>query len=501
VKPTPPPAPEARLASNRTQPAQVAPAAAGVAAPGADGWIHGRLAYPTGDPQTSALLLEKSIPTEVTAGKPYSYELKVTNISQLKLEGVQVAEAIPANIKLADMQGMTAKEGGAQFAFGTLNPGESKTVKVMATPTGTGPISTCSSVNYNTTLCMATNVVSPALKLTAAAPTDIMVCDTIPVKLVVTNNGTGTARNVRVENPLPAGMTLAEGNTATAFDAGTLAAGQSKEITFNAKVNKAGKYEQKATARADDGLSAEAAVLSTTARQPVLEITKTGPQKAYVGRPVTYDIVVKNKGDAPARETVITDAIPAAAKFEAASDNGRATAGKVQWALGELAPGDSKKVSVNVSGANATTLTSQATAQARCAEAVTASAQTEVAGIPALLLECVDTSDPIPVGQVETYVVTVTNQGSATATNVKIVCTLEDTMEFSSATGASRTAAAPGTKTLTFDPVATIAPKDKAEWRVNVKAINPGDVRFKIEMTADQLSRPVEETESTNFYE
>ena len=48
---------------------------------------------------------------------------------------------------------------------------------------------------------------------------------------------------------------------------------------------------------------------------------------------------------------------------------------------------------------------------------------------------------------------------------------------------------------------ATLAPKAKATWEVQVKSIKPGDVRFKVNMNSDQLDRDVEETESTNFYE
>ena len=54
---------------------------------------------------------------------------------------------------------------------------------------------------------------------------------------------------------------------------------------------------------------------------------------------------------------------------------------------------------------------------------------------------------------------------------------------------------------MVFAPLAKPAPKAKAEWRVVVKAVKAGDVRFKVTMNTDQLTRPVEETESTNLYE
>jgi len=46
-----------------------------------------------------------------------------------------------------------------------------------------------------------------------------------------------------------------------------------------------------------------------------------------------------------------------------------------------------------------------------------------------------------------------------------------------------------------------LLPKAKASWRVIAKAVKAGDVRIKVIMTTEMTTRPVEETESTHFYE
>jgi uncharacterized repeat protein (TIGR01451 family) len=494
------PAARVEPAPRTTPPAKPAVTAAPAPAASGDGWVRGRLAYPTGDPATSAILLEKSMPSEVIAGKPYEYEIKVTNISRVTLDNVEVDEAIPAALKIGgDLSGdAKAGSGGVKWTVGNLAPGASKSLRLSGTPAATGEVGTCSSVKYSAALCMATNVVSPALKLILAGPAEVMVCDEIPYKLTVTNSGSGMARNVKIETNLPEGMTTVDGRRSAVLDVGTLAAGESKNISLNTKVSKTGQYANKAMAMADNGLTSDAAPVTTIVRQPVLAITKTGPEKQFLGRPVTYEIAVTNKGDGVARDTVIVDALPGDARFESATEGGRQSAGKVQWSLGELAPGQTKKVNMTVTSTGANVLRSQATAQARCADAVTAAAQTTFAGLSALLLECVDTTDPLEIGGNQTYVITVTNQGSAPDTNIKIVANLEDTMEFVSASGQTR-GSAQG-KTVTFEPLPSLAPKAKATWQVVVKSVGAGDVRFKVNMTADQLTRPVEETESSNFY-
>jgi hypothetical protein len=76
---------------------------------------------------------------------------------------------------------------------------------------------------------------------------------------------------------------------------------------------------------------------------------------------------------------------------------------------------------------------------------------------------------------------------------------LEDTMSYISSSGATN-----GTldgSTVTFAKLPSLAPKAKTSWKVVVKAAKAGDVRFKVSMNSDQLTRDVEETEATNFYE
>src|SRR5690606_14963771 len=138
---------------------------------------------------------------------------------------------------------------------------------------------------------------------------------------------------------------------------------------------------------------------------------------------------------------------------------------------------------VNTSGAGS--LNFAAATRAYCAKPANCTSTTEVVGIPAILLEVVDESDPIEVGQNETYTIIVTNQGSAPDTNIKVTVTLEDAMQYVSSSGPT-TGRAEG-KTITFAPLPSLAPKASATWKVVVKATAPGDVRFKTTLNSDEL--------------
>jgi uncharacterized repeat protein (TIGR01451 family) len=296
---------------------------------------------------------------------------------------------------------------------------------------------------------------------------------------------------------LPEGLTTADGKQSVVSDVGDLAAGQSKEVRITAKAGKTGKFENKVVAKADGGLTAETSC-TTVVTKPVLEVKKTGPEMRFIGRPAVYEITVSNTGDAPARDTVLTDTVPTGTEFTQASDGGKFAAGVVTWNLGTLEPGASKKVSVTLKPTAAGTVKNVATAKAFCAEA-RAEASMPIQGVPAILLECVDDPDPIEVGGQLTYTIIVTNQGSADDKNIVIECTLPAEEEYVSSDGPTK--AAVTEKTVKFAPVAMLAPKAKLTYRVVVKGVKEGDVRFTVQLTSDTLKAPpVQETESTHIY-
>lgn len=485
------------------QPVETAPAAAERTAPApapARPTSSNAVYYPTGHAQNAALLVERMAPAEAIVGAPFDYVIKVTNVSPTTLDNVLVEEVLPGGYTFASSVPEPSKRDGSLLGYnlGTLSPGQSKTITIKGAANGAGTLEACARVYYTLPVCQTINVVAPALQVAKTAPAEVLLCDPFPIKIVVTNTGTGIARGVIVKDQLPAGLMTVDGKSLVEFSAGDLGSGQSKEFTVNVKADKTGRYTNTATADAAGNLSAKSGETVTVVRQPVLEIAKRGPAKVFIGRPITYEITVSNKGDAAAANTVIEDPVPAGATFVSATDGGALNGNTVVWNLGSLAAGASKTVSVTMNVASIGTINNIATAKATCANQVSANTGTEFAGIPAILLEVVDNPDPVMVGDSTTYTIVATNQGSLTGTNIKIVCVLEDEMAFVSAGGA--TASTVNGKTITFASLASLPPGASATWTVVVRAVEGGDVRFSTSMTSDQLSRPVEETEATNFY-
>jgi len=464
------------------------------------GSVRGEQAYPTGNPATSILLIQHVGPSEMRVNVAFAYEVRITNLTDATLGDlvVVITEKLPNAFKVDRFDPAPAETGEntATWNLPKLGPKGVHVIKISGVPTAVGEIPCCTQVVVRTEVCASVKIVEPALKLTKTAPAEVMVCDTIPMKLVVTNTGTGTVNNVKVTDKLPQGWRTEDGKDALAFDAGTLRPGESREISFQARSSNTGNFTNEATASEPGGLTAKARS-QTVVRKPVLALTKTGPDMRYIGRPADYKITVSNTGDAPARDTVLVDTVSGVGEFVKATDDGQFAGGKVTWSLGTLAPGASKTVGVTLVGQKAGTIKDDAVATAYCAEARGA-ASTVVRGVPAVLLEVVDNPDPIEVGSTTTYTIEVTNQGTADDGNIRIECTLPTQEEFVSAEGPTKFKV--DGKRIVFEPVPSLAPKAKITYRVVVKGTAAADVRFKASLTSDMLTSPVQETESTHIY-
>ncbi len=474
--------------------------AAGKARSSAMRWTS--MAYPTGDAKTSVLGIDKGMPGEVRVNQAFDYELKIKNLTKNTLQNVILTEAPSGNIKLSGLspQGRADANGALNWALGNLAPGETKTVRASGMAGAEGQVGTCTSITYNPQLCSVVPVVSPKLVLTKAGPAEVSKCDEAVYNYEVKNTGTGTVCGIKIKQNLPEGLLTASGERMVSKDIGCLNAGQSKTFKMSVNPQRTGTFDLMASAEAD-GMSVNSNRVTTVVREPVLRITQNCVDTQFINRPVKFEITVTNTGDGAAREVVIEDSFPSGVEA-VASDRGRISPGKATWSIGTLQPRESRTVTLSLSPKTAGNFASQATVRGVCAATpVSASCATSVTGIPAILLEVVDTNDPIEVGDTTTYVITVTNQGSAPDTDIRIVCTLEASQEYVSSTGAT-TSNVRG-RQVAFDPIRSLAAKQKATYRVVVRGTaEDRDVRFKVSMTSSNLgNRPVEETEATNIYQ
>ncbi|HEX8340242.1 MAG TPA: hypothetical protein VF624_04970, partial [Tepidisphaeraceae bacterium] len=450
--------------------------------------------------------LEVDTPDEVRLGQSFQQTLRVTNLTDTPLENVSVRNAAVAMNSAAtrpaagadndatgreaarDDRSAAANDSAAPvWNVGTLRAKESKTYNLSDVADQEGAMSNCLTVAYAPTLCVGVRVVKPELQVAKAGPSSVLICQPIEYTYTVTNTGTGTVRNVVVEDTLPEGL-AADNGRAVRFTVDSLGAGEKKQQTVAVKATRTGQFGSRAIARGQ-GVEAQSRPVNTQVREAALAVNVEAPESRYSSEAVDYRVTVRNTSDVPAEKTVVR---LSGAGIERLSDRD----------LGTIPAGESRSFAVSTrAGRQAGTLTLNANASAVCAKPAVASAGVNILTVPALQLECIDGSDPVRVGANTTYTITARNEGTGPDKNIALTAKLPPELQFvRSAPGGASTVTAKG-QDLTFGPVADLAAGASVTWTIEVKALQPGDVRFYTALKSDSLGEAANETEPTRIIE
>ncbi len=338
---------------------------------------------------------------------------------------------------------------------------------------------------------------APSLRLEKLAPATVSICAPIEFRYVVRNVGNAPATGVRVSESLPDGLVAPDQQRALGCDLGDLAPGESRDCARIVAATGPGTFATRAFAQDSQGRSVETSK-SLVAQAPVLALDCQAPADLPVGRPFTVCLSLRNTGSVPEPRATLALAVPRDVTLASATENATTVNDQIVWELGELAPKAERKFCITLIRREPGQLDFTAIARGTCAQPVQSACASRVSGVPAILLEVVDLADPIEVGNPVEYEVRVTNQGSSALTNVRLACLLPELQEYASGGGA--TPIRGEARQALSEPLPTLAPKAEAVWRLSVKALAQGDARFRVDLTADQFQRPVEEWEATSQY-
>jgi archaellum component FlaG (FlaF/FlaG flagellin family) len=476
--------------------------------PGDSSYTWQGFPQPARSPQESEILVEKVVPKTVRPTQKFPIVITVTNKANYKIDNVTVTEQKPDGVKFikaipTSLVSLSADKEPLRWELGTMLPHTKKKITIYGKPTRTGSIrysgetilnfKVATDNNFSSTV----NIIEPHLVFDLNMPGNAIVNTKIPVSMVFKNLGHAKVINAKMIHTLPPGLLTYEGKSKIELNIGTLGPNEKKSYKLNLKGVKIGNYESTLTAVANDGVTASAP-MKVKITKPMLTIVGKAPKKRYVGKKTPYDITVKNIGGAPAANTIIELTLPQDVVLHRASDNGKATRKGIKWVFKSLAAGETKTVHAVTIVKKIMIAHVNATAIADHAPKVSTSMSTNVEGIAGLLTTLVDINDPVPLEEEVTYVITANNTGSLPSTGIRIKCEMEDSMEFVKTTGATK-GDIQGSS-ITFEPLPVLNPNSVAKWRVVVKAVKDGDVRFTTTVESDQLDRPIELIESTHFY-
>ncbi len=439
------------------------------------------------DPTWGLIRMTKAMPPEAGLGAEFLTELTLT--AQACAARVVVRDVVSDAFTYVRSEPAAQQEGNELvWSFPTLEAGETKVIKLWLKAMKEGTLVNCASVRAEPRTCDAIFVGKPALAIDKTGPETALLGAEVTYSIVVRNTGTAVAKNVVLTDPVPTGM----GGQPVTINLGDIAPGQSKPASVTFKATQRGKFCNEATAT-----SANAGKVSddacTLVQQPGLKVEKTGTKEQILGRNADYQIVVSNTGDTTLNNVVVSDTAPAATTIVAAP-GAQVSGNKATWTLASLASGAKQTFNLKLTSRTAG---NHCNAVSAAAGSLSDSAQacTVWRGIAAVLLEVVDDPDPLQVGESTTYTIKVTNQGFADIHGVKIAATYDDEVDPVSTAQGSVSG-----KAVTFPSVATVAPKQVVTYTIVVKGVKAGDSRNKVVLTCDELTSPVEETESTTVY-
>jgi uncharacterized repeat protein (TIGR01451 family) len=438
-------------------------------------------------------------PAETRIGRPAEYEIVVRNHGDAAVSDVVVENIVPPGMRVVTVEPRARQENDRQsWDVGSLEPDEEKRLRLSMVADQKGDFSCQATVTAKTIHTSSFRATEPMLTVRATTAEKLMVGDTLTTMVEVSNPGDGPTDGVVLKVSFSDGLKHEKGREIT-IDVGTVEAGETRNVEVVCAPSAGGKQSLQIQAIGGGDLTAET-VAETHVSEANIDLVMTGPSLRYLDRQAVYTLKVSNPGDAAADNVKVTSVIPAGFRFAGSSAGGRhdfATS-TVSWIVGSLHAGETRELSYKCLATQPGEQKHVATALAARGLKKETSVATQVEGISALLLEVVDTDDPVEVGTETSYEIRVTNQGSREATNVEIHALVPPEMAIRGGQGPTKYRVE-GQEVL-FAPLPKLAPRADAIYRVIVQGSAGGDLRFRARLISDSLTEPVIEEESTKVY-
>lgn len=248
-------------------------------------------------------------------------------------------------------------------------------------------------------------VVDGLIRLAKSMPPEATLGSEFLAELTITAQR--DAANVVVRDTIPVGASYVrseptakvEGNQVV-WNLGNLAAGQSIKTKVWFQADQEGNLVSDATVSALPRVRGQ-----TFVGKPVLALAKKGPETALLGAELTYHLEVKNPGTAVARAVVVTDAVPSGMSHSSGKS-------ELIFAIGDLAPGQSKPLAVTLKANQRGKVCNIATATSSNARPATNRTCTVIL-VPGLKVEQNGTKEQI-LGRNADYEIILANTGDTT---------------------------------------------------------------------------------------
>ena len=451
--------------------------------------------------QNPSMEIQKRAPSEVQVGIPATFTLLVRNVGNATAFDVHVVDSIPKGAKLVRTSPQAQPNGpnGLSWKLGEMAAGAEQTITIELVPESEGEIGSVASVNFAVQASVRTMSTQPKLVVKQLMEPLVLGGESVKIRIDVSNAGTGTARNVRLEEDVPQNMRHASGAKVLELSVGDLAPGESQKFDIELTAVSAGKVSNILRAVAENAAVNESATPIEVV-SPKLQIGIEGPKLRYLERQATYTASITNTGTAMATDILLICHLPSGLQFNSAENLGEYIPNQhaVMWRLAELASGKSvaTKFTLMPVEEGDFVLRMQADAQSIRAEAVEKPVRVE--GQSELAFSIEDDNDPIETDGKTTYVIKIVNTGTRVDNDVQLQIDLPDgaIVEQVDAPVSYQTSQ----KAVQFAPIPQMKSKDQTTIRIAVRHTREGTHVLRAQLKSKLRPGAVIKEESTQVY-
>lgn len=453
------------------------------------------------EPQTSQVTVEWARRGEFNVGQECLVDLIVKNTGATSVSQVAVDAFFPTNVRLTAAEPRPASATDRlTWTFEQMAPASEQKITVKMIPSRRGDIAASAQVRFTGSSSTAFAVHEPMLKISVKSPSkEIMLGDPTSQMISVTNPGTGTAHEVKIEAKLSEGLEHPTREDHLVIDVGTIGPGETRTYRLGLTAAKGGAQSVQVTATSNsDASSSDAVEFNVIA--PSLKIAVDGPSLRYKGRNAKYTVTVTNDGSLANNNVHVSQVIADGFKFNSADHQGKfdSSIKTIHWFIGRMEPGESTQVTCDLNCQQIGEFVHNVQVVSDSGVRADAKIDSRVDGIASLTMELVDFDDPVETGAETAYEIRVKNDGSKAATGVSVACELPAGMEFLSAK--SPVDRVIEGRLLNFKPIEQIAPGETVAIRIQMKVHREGSHRLRARLTGGSLPEPMLLEEVTRAY-
>jgi uncharacterized repeat protein (TIGR01451 family) len=338
-------------------------------------------------------------------------------------------------------------------------------------------------------------VQEPKLELSVSGPDEVLFGKPQLYRFTLSNPGTGTAENVRIDLYPPGGGEKA----AASNKMGDLAAGKSQTIEVELVARDPGQLSIKAIAEAEGELSSTA-TKEVFCRKPELVVDWRGPEMKYAGTEATFHLRVRNPGTAPAEDVTVRAMLPDGAQLTTASEGQSYDAAhrEIAWRVGSLGQGDDYYMELKCTVSNPGKNQMRVSASTSAGDLTDSKlVETNVVALADLKLEVSDPSGPVAVGADAVYEIRVLNRGASSAHDIQVIAMFSAGVDPVGVDGAQFSVS---DGRVSFRTIEELAPGKQVVLKIRAQAGQPGMHVFRAEVLCRDLEIKLAAEETTRFF-